>query len=64
MQFYAKLIVAVVVLVGIEMAWLCRWEVLPAPTEDLPMAYQLGRWTGAVYLIGALPGGRVRVQDK
>ena len=64
MQFYTKLVVGVVVLVGIEIAWLVRWEIVPAPTEDLPMAYQLDRWTGIVYLLGAPVGGRVRVQDK
>jgi hypothetical protein len=64
MQFYTKLLVALVVLVGIEIAWLFRWEIVPAPTEDLSMAYQLDRWTGTVYLLGAPSGGRVRVQDK
>lgn len=64
MQLYAKLVVAVLVLVGIEIAWLFRWEVVPAPTEDLPMAYQLDRWTGTVYSLGASAGGRVRLEDK
>ena len=52
------------VLLGIEIAWLSRWEVVTAPTEDLPMAYQLDRWTGTVYFLGAPAGGRVRIQDK
>jgi hypothetical protein len=64
MQFYWKLIVALVVLAGIEIAWLARWEVVPASTEDHPMAYQLDRWTGAVYLVGSAEGGRVRLPDK
>ena len=64
MQFYAKLVVAVLVLLGIEIAWLSRWEVVTAPTEDVPMAYQLDRWTGTVYFLGAPAGGRVRIQDK
>ncbi|HTS51945.1 MAG TPA: hypothetical protein VMH26_01615 [Burkholderiales bacterium] len=64
MPSYTKLVVAVIVLVGIEIAWLSRWEVVPASTEDLPMAYQLDRWTGAVYLLGAPEAGRVRLQDK
>jgi hypothetical protein len=63
MQFYTKLVIAVVVLVGIEIAWLFRWELVAAPTEDLPMAYQLDRWTGAVYLLGGPGGERVRVKD-
>ena len=64
MHFYAKLVVAVVVLAGMEIAWLSRWELVPAPTEDLPMAYQLDRWTGAVYFLGGPAEGRVRIQDK
>jgi len=64
MQFYTKLVVGVLVLLGIEIAWLCRWEVVAAPTEDLPIAYQLDRWTGTVYLLGARADGRVRIQDK
>jgi hypothetical protein len=64
MQLCSKLIVAVIVLVGIEMAWLFRWEVVPAPTEEQPMAYQLDRWTGTVYSLGASTGGRVRIEDK
>jgi hypothetical protein len=64
MQFYTKLVLAVVVLAGIEIAWLSRWELVPAPTEDLPMAYQLDRWTGTVYLLGAPAGARVRIEDK
>jgi hypothetical protein len=64
MHFYTKLVVAVVVLVGIEIAWLYRWEVVPASTEELPIAYQLDRWTGAVHFLGAPADGRVRLQDK
>ena len=64
MEFYKKLVIVVIVLAGIEIAWLFRWEVVPAPTEDASMAYQLDRWTGTVYLLGAPAGGRVRLQDK
>ena len=64
MQFYTKLAVAVLVLLGIEIAWLSRWEVVTASTEDLPVAYQLDRWTGTVYFLGAPADGRVRMQDK
>jgi len=64
MQFYTKLAVAVLILLGIEIAWLARWEVVTAPTEDAPMAYQLDRWTGTVYSLGAAADGRVRIQDK
>ena len=64
MQFYTKLAVAVLILLGIEIAWLARWEVVTAPTEDAPMAYQLDRWTGAVYFLGGPAEGRVRIQDK
>ena len=64
MQFYTKLVVGVLVLLGIEIAWLSRWEVVAAPTEDLPIAYQLDRWTGTVYFLGARADGRVRIQDK
>ena len=64
MEFYRKLVIVVIVLVGIEIAWLSRWEVVTAPTEEVPMAYQLDRWTGTVYLLGAPAGGRVRIQDK
>ena len=64
MQFYTKLEFAVLVLLGIEIAWLFRWEVVTAPTEDVPMAYQLDRWTGTVYFLGAPAGGRVRIKDK
>jgi len=63
MRFYTKLIVALVVLAGVEAAWLCRWELVPASTEDHPMAYQLDRWTGAVYLLGGSENGRVRLHD-
>ena len=64
MQFYRTLVVAVIVLAGIEIAWLYRWEVVTAPTEDAPMGYQLDRWTGTVYFLGAPTGGRVRIEDK
>ena len=64
MQFYIRLIVALIALAGVEIAWLFRWEVVPASTEDHPIAYQLDRWTGAVYLLGASADGRVRLQDK
>jgi len=64
MQFYAKFTVAVFILLGIEIAWLSRWEVVTAPTEDVPMAYQLDRWTGTVYFLGGPTDGRVRIQDK
>ena len=64
MQFYSKLIVALIVLAGIEIAWLTRWEIVAASTEDHPMAYQLDRWTGNVYLLGSSGDGRVRLSDK
>jgi hypothetical protein len=64
MHFYTKLLVALVVLVGIEIARLARWEVVPASTEEHPMAYQLDRWTGAVYLLGSSENGRVRLPDR
>jgi hypothetical protein len=64
MSLYARVVVVLIVLVAIEAAWLLRWEVVPAPTEDHPMAYQLDRWTGTIYLLGASSDGRVRLQDK
>jgi len=64
MHFYMKLIVVLVVLAGLEIAWLSRWEIVPASTEDHPTAYQLDRWTGTVYLLGAPTDGRVRLQDR
>jgi hypothetical protein len=64
MQFYSKLIVVLVVLVGIEIAWLTRWQLVAASTEDHAMAYQLDRWTGTVYLLGSPEDGRVRLSDR
>jgi hypothetical protein len=61
-RFFAKVIVAV--LAGLELAWLFRFDVVPASTEDHSRAYQLDRWTGAVYLLGAAEDGRVRLPDK
>ena len=64
MQFHTKLIVVLVVLAGLEIAWLSRWEIVPASTEDHAMAYQMDRWTGAGYLLGGPADGRVRLQDR
>ena len=61
---YMKVLIAVLIVAAVEIAWLSRWEIVPASTEDHPMAYQLDRWTGAVYLLGASENGRVRLQDK
>ena len=44
--------------------WLSRYETVPASSEDHAMAYQLDRWTGAGYLLGASENGRVCLQDK
>ena len=55
---------AALVVVAVEIAWLSRWDIVPASTEDHPVAYQLDRWTGAVYLLGASENGRVRMLDK
>lgn len=46
-KFLALSIVAIL----ITIIWLTRWEVVPLPMNDAPVAYQLDRWTGDVYLL-------------
>ena len=64
MPSYLRLILAAVIVVAVEAAWLARWEVIPVQTQQLPVAYQLDRWTGNIYFLGAPGGGRVKLQDK
>jgi len=64
MPLYMRVLIAALVVVAVEIAWLSRWDIVPASTEDHPVAYQLDRWTGAVYLLGASENGRVRMLDK
>ena len=64
MTIYMKVLVAMLIVVVVEIAWLFRWELVPASTEEHATAYQLDRWTGAVYILGTSADGRVRVQDK
>ena len=64
MPLHMRVLIVVLVVAAIEIAWLSRWEIVPAATEDHAMAYQLDRWTGAVYLLGVSENGRVRLQDK
>ena len=50
---YAALVVVVVL--ALATSWLMRWHVVAVATNNLPVAYELDRWTGDVYLVG---GGR------
>lgn len=63
-SLYVKLAIAAVLLLAIELAWLLRWEVIPVQTQEIPVAYQLDRWSGNVYFLGAPVGGRIRLQDR
>lgn len=57
MSGYIKVIVVLAAIVAIEVAWLARWQVIPVQTK--PVAYELDRWTGSVYLLD--PSLKVRV---
>jgi len=64
MTAYLKLVLVALVVAAVEVAWLARWEVIPVQTQVIPVAYQLDRWTGDIYFLGAPVGGRVKLKDK
>lgn len=56
------LIVCTLVLIVTSIAaWLFRWQVIAIATDAVPIAYELDRWTGDVYIVGA---GSARLQPK
>ena len=63
MPIYFKVFLVLLIIALVEVAWLTRWEVIPVQTQDIPVAYQLDRWTGDIYFLGAPVGGRVKLQD-
>jgi hypothetical protein len=54
-------ILIAVVFLALLGTWLFRWEVIAVATNNVPMAYELDRWTGDVYMVG---GGATTLQRK
>jgi len=61
MMVNAKIAVALVILLAVEVAWLARWDIISA--DSMPVAYQLDRWTGTIYFVQGMYG-RQRIEDK